>query len=105
MSLSLTNSIKKAIGQLVIGFLFTILTFPILLGTVNVVSSDISVDEADVASVFWYERLPDVYFHVLFLGCSVIASMLVIRKPPRLLKEIITRGSVEGLELEEEEEL
>ena len=104
MSLSLSNSIKKALGQLVIGFLFTILTFPILLGTVQVVSSDITEEVADVASTFWYDRLPDVYFHAMFLGCSVIASMLVIRKPPRLLKQIIDRGSIEGLELEEEEE-
>ncbi len=81
---------KKALGQLLIGIFFTVLIFPILKNPITVMtsSSNSTIENAQkVGNTLWYHRLPEIYFHAVFLGSSIIACMLIIRKPPRMLSE------------------
>lgn len=81
------RELKVAIGQLLVGVFFTILVFPILKNSIITLTTPVvNGDEATikVSETLWYHRLPEIYFHAVFLVSSIIACMLIIRKPPRM---------------------
>ncbi len=50
---------------------------------------------SDIANILWLNRLSEVYLQVFYLGASIIASLLVIRKPPSYSEIEIERFSIE----------
>ena len=78
------NPVNKMLGQLMIGVLFLTLTIPIIQNTELFEEPvDPAIETQKVSQVLWFDRLPEIYLHVIFLGASIIASVLVLRKPPR----------------------
>ncbi len=73
---------RQSLAQLLMGvFLFAFL-FPISNGKLSFLSSPTTGGDLEVAVTLWNERLPEIYLQIIFLGAAVIASLLVIRKPP-----------------------
>lgn len=84
------EEIKRALAQIVIGLFFGIALIPIIFGKLDVHTTegvDLGSVHTNIGETIWISRLPEIYFHVIFLAATIIASVLVIRRPPELLPE------------------
>jgi len=71
---------RQSLAQVLLGFFLFVMLYPMTKSTFSLQKS--AVRDYDVAFTLWSERLPELYLQIVFLGASVIASLLVIRKPP-----------------------
>ena len=73
---------RQSLAQLLMGIFLFVFLFPIATGKLSFLSSPTVGGDLDVAMTLWNERLPEIYLQIVFLGAAVLASLLVIRKPP-----------------------
>lgn len=77
--------VNHTIAQVLVGFFVLVLLIPLFRDNMFYLSSDGeggSITQG-ISQTLWEDRLPELYLQPLFLGAAIIASLLVIRKPPK----------------------
>ncbi len=88
--------IKHTVAQILVGFFLFVLLVPLLQGNMYFIGAETPEEVTNgIASILWHARLPEIYLQTLFLGTSIIASLLVIRKPPKFAKEEMEKFGIE----------
>ena len=85
------DEMKKAFAEGVIFIFIGVMLIPLFNTPMIVQSSTVQTNQLEnfkqVSKTIWTDRLSEIYLHAIFLATTIIASVLALRKPPKVAPE------------------